>query len=316
MYNRDSIAVVDTCLWKYYPDADGYIILHRKEAKEGMDVVLCSEDTCLNFVYNTCPRWYTIMQREFKDYAGYKSPLHQDNSMSLPLGLSPEARAYYHRLLNPTFADKYGSHRIVYDTIVNYGSFMLWFKRPLFPSLLYPMSKPLKMPNWIKKYSEESMVEAMHEDFTNSYEYINYKVNYEKKVDIELDSIVGKQFSFIGESCKKESLRFVNDSVCMHYLFTRKDMSFPFVPFAGDTLRYSVKNNLIAIHFAKDKPCDTLTYGNGILFYSKVYKEGEKYTHIVKPFIDEARSCANKADSINMIMDTYFNVYVPLNLYK
>ena len=93
-------------------------------------------------------------------------------------------------------------------------------------------------------------------------------------------------------------------------------MSFPFVPFAGDTLRYSVKNNLIAIHFAKDKPCDTLTYGNGILFYSKVYKEGEKYTHIVKPFIDEARSCANKADSINMIMDTYFNVYVPLNLYK
>ena len=281
-----------------------------------MEVPSYIEDSNLDFVYNICPKWYAITQRELKDYADYKSPLHQDICMSLPLGLSSEERAYYQRHLNPTFADKCGNHRIVCDTIVNYGSFMLWFKRPLHPSLLYPMSKPLKTPNWIKKYGEEAMVEAMHEDFTNSYEFINYKVNQEKKVDFELDSIKGKQFSYIGEACKKESIRFVNDSICTHYLSTRDSVSSPFVPLTGDTCHYSVKSNLIAIDFEKDKPCDTLTYSNGIIFYSKVYKEGEKYTHIVKPFIDETRSCANKADSIDMIMSTYFNVYVPLNMYK
>ena len=315
IYSRDSIAVVDTCLWKYCPNANGYIILYKVD-KGKMEVPSYIEDSNLDFVYNICPKWYAITQRELKDYADYKSPLHQDICMSLPLGLSSEERAYYQRHLNPTFADKCGNHRIVCDTIVNYGSFMLWFKRPLHPSLLYPMSKPLKTPNWIKKYGEEAMVEAMHEDFTNSYEFINYKVNQEKKVDFELDSIKGKQFSYIGEACKKESIRFVNDSICTHYLSTRDSVSSPFVPLTGDTCHYSVKNNLIAIDFEKDKPCDTLTYSNGIIFYSKVYKEGEKYTHIVKPFIDETRSCANKADSIDMIMSTYFNVYVPLNMYK
>jgi len=85
-----------------------------------------------------------------------------------------------------------------------------------------------------------------------------------------------------------------------------------------DTIRYSVRNNLIGIELVKGKSCDTLTYSNGILFYSKVYKEdnNEKYTHIVKPFIDETRSCTNKTDSINKIMSAYFSVYVPLNLYK
>ena len=159
---------------------------------------------------------------------------------------------------------------------------------------------------------------GIYEIVTNSYEYINYKVNYEKKVPFNQDSIIGKQFSFIEDACKKESIQFINDSVCTHSFSTRANVLSPFVLRESDSCRYSIKNHLIAIDLVKGKSCDTLSYSNGILFYSKVYRndDNENYTHIVKPFIDETRSCANKTDSINMIMGTYFNAYVPLNLYK
>ena len=303
--------IIDTCLWRFTKDKA--IVLYKRS---GIDSTLRHmEDSIeiaqMKFTYEICPNWYGIKKREFQKHAAYKSPIYQERSISLPLGISPEERARINRRLHPTFADKYGGHCIVYDTIINYGSFMLWFGRPIRASILFSNSKRFQDPGWINKIGEETF-----EYVTNSYEYVNYKINYEKKVDLKLDSIIGKQFSYIGESYKKESIWFVNDSICTHYLSTRESVSSPYVPQGVDTCRYSVMNNLIAIDFEKDKPCDTLTYGNGIIFYSKVYKEDEKYTHIVKPFIDETRSCTNKADSIDMIMSTYFNVYVPLNLYK
>ena len=314
MYNRDSIVVIDTCLWKYYPNANGYIILYKKEAKDPTEVPYYKEDANLNFVYNICPQWYNIKQWEFKDYADYKSPLHQDYSMSLPVGLSPEERARIIKKWHPTFADKFGNHYIKYDTIANYGSFMLWFERPLHASLLFASSKHFKEPSWAKEFG----VGEMYKELTNSYEYVNYKVNNEKKVHFDLDSIIGKQFSYIGDRHRKESIRFVNDSVCTHSLYTTADKYSTYMCSSLDTCRFSFRNNLIGIELVKGKSCDTLTYSNGILFYSKVYRNDDKeeYTHIVKPFIDETRSCANKADSINMIMSTYFGAYVPLNLYK
>lgn len=120
----------------------------------------------------------------------------------------------------------------------------------------------------------------------STYEYINYKVNYEKKVDFELDSIKGKQFSYIGDIYKKESIRFVNDSVCTLSILVRVDTTY--MCSSLDTCRFSFRNNLIGIEFVKGKSCDTLTYNNGILFYSKVYRNDDdgEYTHTVKPFID------------------------------
>lgn len=275
-----------------------------------MDIPAYREDTTPNFVYEICPQWHSIKQSEFKEYADYKSPLHQDYTMSLPLGLSEEDRARINRRLHPTFADKYGSYYMANDTIVNYGCCMLWFRKPLQPLVLFANSK--------RGGKLKERDNGMYEMVTNSYEYINYKVNYEKKNDFDIDSIIGRQYSYIGDPHKKESIWFVNDSVCTHSVSTRRSVSSPFVPQESDSCRYSVKNNLIAIDLVKGKSCDTLTYGNGILFYSKVYKNDKdgELTHIVKPFIDETRSCANKQDSINMIMSTYFNVYVPLNLYK
>jgi hypothetical protein len=187
---------------------------------------------------------------------------------------------------------------------------MLWFRKPFHPLVLFANSK--------RGGKLKERDNGMYEMVTNSYEYINYKVNYDRMLGLEvaMDSIVGKRFSFIGDSCKKESLRFINDSVCEHVLSMRKDKSSQYAPFDIDTCHYTVKNNLIAIDLIPNKSCDTLSYGNGMLFYSKVYRDNDQYKHIVKPFIDEARSCANKTDSINMIMSTYFDVYVPLNFYK
>ena len=313
IYSRDSIVFIDTCYWKNSTDAEEMIILQRKETKDKMDVVLHPKDTNLNFAYNICPNWYNISQWEFKRHTKYKSPLYQDLVMSLPLNISSEERERIYKSWHPTFEDKYGSHHIVYDTIFNYGSFWVWFKRPLWNGVLFPMSKPFKTP--VRKTKEDG---RFFEFVTNSYEYINYKVNYEKKNDFDIDSIIGRQYSYIGDPHKKESIQFINDSVCTHSVSTRGSVSSPFVSQESDSCRYSVKNNLIGIEFVKGKSCDTLTYSNGILFYSKVYRndDGGEYTHTVKPFIDETRCCANKTDSINMIMSTYFSTYVPLNLYK
>jgi hypothetical protein len=302
--------VIDTCYWKKSTDAEEMIILQRKETKDKMDVVLHPKDTNLNFAYNICPNWYNISQWEFKRHTKYKSPLYQDLVMSLPLNISSEERERIYKSWHPTFEDKYGSHHIVYDTIFNYGFFMLWFRKPFHPLVLFANSK--------RGGKLKERDNGMYEMVTNSYEYINYKVNYDRMLGLEvaMDSIVGKRFSFIGDSCKKESLRFINDSVCEHVLSMRKDKSSQYAPFDIDTCHYTVKNNLIAIDLIPNKSCDTLSYGNGMLFYSKVYRDNDQYKHIVKPFIDEARSCANKTDSINMIMSTYFDVYVPLNFYK
>ena len=310
MYNRDSIVVIDTCSWRYCPNVKEYIILCRKEDQKTMDIPAYLEDTTPNFVYEICPQWHGIKQSEFKEYADYKSPLHQDCTMSLPIGLSEEDRARINRRLRPTFADKYGSYYMANDTIVNYGFFMLWFRKPLLPLVLFANSK--------RGGKLKERDNGMYEMVTNSYEYINYKVNCERKNDFDIDSIIGRQYSYIGDPHKKESIRFVNDSICMHSLSVRADTSSSYMPSSLDTCRYAFKNNLIWINLVKGKSCDTLSYSNGILFYSKVYRndDNENYTHIVKPFIDETRSCANKTDSINMIMSTYFGAYVPLNLYK
>lgn len=307
IYNRDSITIIDTCFWKYHPNIKEYIVIYERGEKDVKKGHICSGDTDLNFVYNICPTWYNIGPQEFKEYADFKSPLYQDATMSLPLGLSADDRARINRRLHPTFADKYGSHDIISDTIVNYGSFILWLRKPLQPLVLFANDEPL-----IAKGKNEGLYEMA----TNSYEYVNYKENHDRKVSLNLDSLMGKQFSYIGELCKKESLRFINDSVCTYCSFMRASVASPFVSLAADTIRYSIRNNLVAIDFAADQTYDTLTYTNGILFYSKVYKDGQQYTQIVKPFIDEARSCVNKNDSINMIMDAYINAYVPLNLSK
>lgn len=309
IYNRDSIVVIDTCYWK---QEEGNMISIRCRTKNIVTSSYAINDSIkkneLHFIYDICPKWYNISTDEFEENSSIRYPLYQD-----PIMANPHNPAFFNQ--------KYDvDYMMSLDTLMFMDICLVFPKlkkdKTVSPAYFFPTKnnklKKSKAPALLSKEVQK----RIYQWITNSYEYINYKVNYEKKFAFELDSIVGKQFSFIGESCKKESLRFVNDSVCAHYLSTRESVSSPYVPQGVDTCRYSVKNNLIAIDFEKDKSCDTLTYSNGIIFYSKVYKEGDKYTHIVKPFIDETRSCANKADSINMIMSTYFNVYVPLNLYK
>lgn len=296
-YNKNSISAVDTCYWKY-GERDLIILYHIRDNLSN-SYIDSAQMANLNFVWDICPKWSNIKRWEFMNYKDSKYPLYQEKLFT------PRR--------TPSFSEKFGKRQVICDTIINDGYCMWWIRRPI-PTFAFSANKHI-IPKEFKGVGTKRKLN-LYRWACSTYEYINYKVNYEKKVDFELDSIKGKQFSYIGEACKKESIRFVNDSVCTHYLSTRESVSSPYVPQGVDSCRYSVKNNLIAIDFEKDKSCDTLTYSNGIIFYSKVYKEGEKYTHVVKPFIDETRSCANKADSIDMIMSTYFNVYVPLNMYK
>lgn len=310
-------AIADTCFWKLTKD---YAIILYKRANVIDPTLKYLEDSAenaqLSFTYEICPKWYNIKKWEFQKHTAYRSPIYQERSMSLPLGISPEERAQILRDLHPTFADKYGRYKIVSDTIINLGSVLIWKKKLRTPAYLYATNKQIPQKIDVPYYIKEAICSLP----STSYEFLNYHINYGNSGVITQDSLTGKQFSFIGVSSKKECIQFVNDSICTHSIFSRVDMSSPYVPIIVDTCHYTIKNNLLAIDFACNKglPYDSLTYCNGILFYSKVYKnsEGENYSHVVKPFIDEKRSCTNKTDSINMIMSNYLNVYVPLNLYK
>ena len=258
----------------------------------------------LCFIYDICPKWYNITSDEFMSYPDYKYPLYQEET-SIPYR-------------TPSFYEKFGV-KISCDTAKFVGTRCLAvLKKPNAPHFFFTniavKGRSVKADSRFAKKE----LEGFYSWLTNSYEYINYKVNHEREVDFNIDSIRGKQFSFIEDSCKKESLQFINDSVCLHSLSFKTDMFSTYESSILDTCHYAFTNNLIGVNLIKGNSCDTLTYSNGILFYSKVYKDGnnEGYKHIVKPFIDETRSCANKIDSINMIMSTYFNVYVPLNFYK
>lgn len=304
----NTIAAIDTCLWKYNSQTNGYITLYKNENRDTMKVSTDMLPLKLNFVYDICPTWYNIEQSEFKQYVDYKSPLFQDFILSLPLGLSKNDRARIYQRMHPTFAVKYGNHSITNDTIINYGSYILWLRGSCPPLLLFATGKQLKGYDLTGEIKD-----GLFDMVTNSYEYVNYNLNYKKTVNFDLDSIIGKCFSYPWNSHKKESLLFINDSVCLH------SISDTLVNATSlDTCRYTIRENLIGIDLIKGKPCDTLSYRNNMLFYSKVYKDNlkEEYKHIVKIFIDETHDCANKTDSINMIMSTYFNTYVPLNLYN
>jgi len=308
---------IDSCNWSYDSRKRNVVIRNLSFLK---DSSLISNDSIrkkrLNFLYDICPKWYNLTDEDFKSYIDYKYPLYQEN-ISIPYNYTP-----------PTFYQKYGS-KITCDTALLLGErFLAVRKSKFYPSPMFfapsffqtnmTYKRTIIKKNKLRSRFERRSDKQIDPWITNSYEYINYKVNYEKKVHFDLDSIIGKQFSYLGDLCKKESILFINDTICTYSFFTRADISSPFSSSISDTCLYSVKNNLIAIDFFKGKPYDTLTYGNGILFYSKVYRKEDngEYTHIVKPFIDEVRSCENKADSINMIMSAYFNVYVPINMHK
>lgn len=296
----------DSCTWEY--NTQNRIILKcfpKASLCESNDSI---RKRLFNFIYDICPKWYNIKSDEFMSVPNSKYPLYQEKDV--PYGYK-----------TPSFYDKFGgkvSCDTCYTAIFIDPKCVAIRNTYFLPSFFFiDKTVKVKMPKAHSRMAKK-MLKAFYPWLTNSYEYINYKVNYDRMLGLSLaiDSITGKQFSFIGDSCKKESLRFINDSVCEHVLSMRKDKSSQYAPFDIDTCHYTVKNNLIAIDLIPNKSCDTLSYGNGMLFYSKVYRDNDQYKHIVKPFIDEARSCANKTDSINMIMSTYFDVYVPLNFYK
>lgn len=308
MYKRDSPCIIDTCNWRYIKM--NYIGLNKKNGNR-LDVFSPTisdsiEKDRLNFIYNICPRWYNISDDEFKQYADYKIPMYQDEAFHCEI---------------PSFYRKFGyRYSISSDTVVIIDSCLV------LPKMVRGsgMSFFFLASNKKSKQMRHELSRSVSKDdayfcswIMDSYEYINYKVNYKRKVEFDVNSILGKQFSYLADSCKKESVHFVNDSICMHVASKRQDVTSPYMPIAMDTCRYTTKNNLIAIDLYKDSHCDTLTYGKGILFYSKVYQDNKtkKYTHVVKPFIDENVKWENKSDSINMIMSTYFNVYVPINLF-
>lgn len=301
----------DTCGWKY--EEHNWIVLTNK-SRNDKSREYTSADSLQNdnadFTLSTCPKWYNIKDTEFKQYPGYKYPLYYE-----PL------TDFDDETNRVPFNKKYGSyHHVKSDIVMNMGRCIAMTRKTntRVPSFFFPVEeKRFQKAKMLSLFLKNKVEEHLCSWIMDSYEYINYKVNYERKVEFDVDRISGKQFTYLEDMYKKESVHFVNDSVCMHVASKRKDVTSPYMPIAMDTCRYTTKNNLIAIDFYKDSPCDTLTFGNGILFYSKVYQDPgtEKYTHIVKPFIDENVKWESKSDSINMIMSTYFNVYVPINLF-
>lgn len=327
----------DTC--HYYIDEKQRIILYKKQGSPSTASITVKDDinrVNLDFLYDIDPKVHNIFRellwpgQNFTYTAFYVSP---------PFWC-------------PTFYESYGmAHSVVCDTLyVASNKFLLWKRRPIY-AILYPTDS-----NGGFRFSSHphnrKVDRDMYRNWTNSYEYLNYHINMQKKDSVSNTSLCNTVFSYTIDSCNIEELMFINDSLCVHSLLSRPRHSS--AACIRDTLRYELHNHLITLRhnalpaqnpprtakvekdslhsrtqdstdivpycFTRDMNGDILAYKNGFLFYSKVYKAPQnsrtQMALVVKPFMDERLCLSNKTDSINAIMEAYFAIYVPLNYFS
>ena len=206
-----------------------------------------------------------------------------------------------------TFYEQFGTtYDLDNDTIFIMGYCLVWMDRPLKKYSIF-ITNTRNTPKWIREPNKMEN-KTFYNWVTKTYEYLNYHTNLEKVSKVKKNDLYNATFSFINDSSIRETLTFLNDTVCIYGSVTRTD-----------TCRYTTSNHLIIIDggmFNHDK----LAYSNGILFLSKVYEnsmntdDDTKMTLMIKPFIKDDLFWKNQDDSINAIMKAYYNVYVPINL--
>lgn len=300
--------IVDTCYWKY--ESRNKIIIYKKNALLEMMQPISVDTTereILDFIYDVCPKWYNISSEEFEKDPRYRYPIYQEH-YSVPFYM-------------PTFYEKFGiKHTISCDTaLIISDSCIVLIKKKSVPSFFFADKRLMGKGKRVLSRVARKVEKQIYSWIVNSYEYLNYCVNYGKKVVFSKDKIIGITFSYINESGNKESIEFIDDSFCVYT--TLDSMSTPYIVVEEDTCHYNVEGNLVAINFITDKDAlyDTLAYKDGILFYSKVYKRPahkHNFSMIVKPFISEKIGWVNRADSIQQILKSYYETYVPINMYK
>ena len=331
LFVNDSICIHNRCLLglekkfsishetcHYYVDKEQQIILYKKhDAHDSVSMNINDEfnHKSLNFLYNIVPQVYNIPKDSFIKRHDFVFPVYYQ-PMSYPTSYP-----------YPTFYEMYGmEHPITSDTLIVKGTFLIWVRHPVF-TILYPSNS--KRVHFQSQPNHRKDNRLMYHWLTNTYEYLNYYTNIQKKDSINRANLYYGVFSYSIDSCKKEELVFVNDSLCV-YSVSYENFPSPNVCIS-DTFVYSTHNHIITLNSSnmlsqctadthsstRNINGDALAYKDGILFYSKVYKTQkngqEKISLIVKPFIDESMSLCNKLDSINAIMTAYFDVYVPLN---
>lgn len=321
--------MADTCCWNYIPG--NKISICKKNAPLGTEHPISIDSIemeRLDFIYDVCPKWYNISYEEFEKDPRYKYPIYQKHYTS-PYRM-------------PTFYEKYGMRFAApCDTALIIGDSCL-ILNTMPASYFVADHKIMKTRRRVRSRSVRMQEEQLYPWLTNTYEYLNYRVNYGKKATLLKDDILDVTFSYIDEFGNKESIKFINDSLCVNITSDTSSTSIPYVV-REDTCHYDIKNNLIAINFDtyEDTLYDTLAYQNGILFYSKIYNKPAQlygrpaYNHyrhfaiwhnsslptpkcnlsmIVKPFISEKMQWIDKTDSIQRILTAYYETYVPLNM--
>lgn len=211
-------------------------------------------------------------------------------------------------LFGGTFYEQFGTkYHLVNDTIFIFWNSLVWIDRPLKKYSIF-ITDSRNNSRWARGQNDKSFYNWV----TKSYEYLNYHTNYGKITKVKKEYLYNTTFTFLNDSSIKETMTFLNDSMCVYSSLTRTD-----------TCRYTIKNHLLILDGGVFRH-DQIAYSNGILFYSKVYKNSmvsnlydtSKMKLIIKPYINEQLSWGNQDDSIKAIMEAYYNVYVPINFYR
>ena len=299
---------IDTCRWEYV--GNHRLVLRNINYNVSFTPIDSNFKANMNFLYDICPKWYNIEDEEFYNYVAYRYPYFLNRKMSsVHAGI--------------TFYTMYAvPYTITCDTISVANGYCLGMAKNKIDNAnpAFFLTDKKQKNKLIEDFQRWSIDYTENHFFTNTYEYRNYYTNCRKKVHLDRYKLRGRLFTCLVDSFSKESVRFINDTTCIVSSFSRDEVTSSYMPKFSDTCRYTIQNNLIAIDFSHNGwPSDTLSYSNGILFYSKVYKDyggKEGMTHLVKPFISETKRWKNRNDSINHIMHSYLKVYVPINLYK
>lgn len=331
VYKRNNIYYhkdfVDTCYWTY--GKDNIIIIYSKEQSPSTSSLIQFVDSVesknFDFLYDDiCPKYYNLEDQDFKSIHLF-TPLRYKFNLyyTFPRNLPPVQLVPIPKQNKSTFYTQFHYRPITCDTFILRSNCMIRTKHPV-TYFLYNQHK--RGP--IKYYKREKITrfnsdKALFRWFYDSYEYHNYYVKNNQEEEAETCDLIGKTFSYLQDSCKKENIEFINDSICIYSSLSKSGTNSLFSPMQLDTCYYTTNGHLIAINFQNNinEYRDTLAFCNDILFYSKVYKNvcpnsEKKSSLIVKTFINDTIKWDDRIDSVAHILQSYYERYVPINIYS
>lgn len=264
----------------------------------------------MQFIYDIYPNVYNISKDSIVKYSYIHPLLHDPKFHSV-------------KSIN-SFSEEYAIEKLEEPFVLINSDFGLVWVRQHSILCFFDITNP-NIPKRKKNIFKDKR--SLYDWVTNSYEYRNYSINKNKNDSINKDSLYNNEYIYKNDLKNLiETLKFISDSICIYSVKQIKTHETSIL--INDTCYYSLINNNIKLISKNihETNCnqetiicnrymnsDILAYKNDIIFYSKIDKQSEQPIMTVKTFIKEDKCWLNMKDSLKAILDSYYDVFVPIN---